>query len=437
MGNKFVVRQPIRDAENKTIGYEILYYGENQAFTSDGGGKESEFSAADTVYHFLTENTDKVLRGSRSFMTFTTTLLMKKTPRLFDKSELVIQIDDSVIIHPLAMHMVQQYAGEGYQIAANEFRFAPRYLAQLEYFDYIKINFKNSNDASIRNTVEIAQSLGKQCIATEIDSEELRQKAIAMGVDALEGPYVAERMATRAHSSAYLRSNFFRLIVALTKPEPDVDEIEQLIALDASLTFALLKMSNSIYYALKHRATTIHQAVMTLGLNQLKQWVYLLSASEGEEAIDEASEEFLKRSFLRGNFCSELMRYAKDMPFDRSDAYLMGMFSTLDALIDAPLEEILSELPLPDVTKEALIHHTGRCGMLYDLVLGYERADWSGITRYAEELGIPSHLLTNVYFNCMETVNSIWTQLTSLAPQQTAEEETAPPPETNAIQADG
>ena len=55
-------------------------------------------------------------------MTFTTTLLMKKTPHLFDKGELVIQIDDSVIIHPLAMHMVQQYAKEGYQVAVNEFQ---------------------------------------------------------------------------------------------------------------------------------------------------------------------------------------------------------------------------------------------------------------------------------------------------------------------------
>ena len=45
-------------------------------------------------------NTDKLLRGSLNFMTFTTTLLMKKTPHLFDKGELVIQIDDSVIIHP-------------------------------------------------------------------------------------------------------------------------------------------------------------------------------------------------------------------------------------------------------------------------------------------------------------------------------------------------
>ena len=72
---------------------------------------------------------------------------------------------------------------------------------------------------------------------------------------------------------------------------------------------------------------------MTLGIGQLKQWVYLLSASNEESEIDPASEEFLKLSFMRASFCSELMDYAQGMPISKGDAYLMGMFSTLNYLI--------------------------------------------------------------------------------------------------------
>lgn len=420
--SKYIVRQPIKDARNKTLGFEILYYGENQAFGGDAAGTANEFAAADTIYHFLTENSNKVLRDSLNFMTFTTTLLMKKTPRLFDKADLVIQIDDSVIIHPLAMRMVQQYASEGYQIAVNEFRFAPRYLGQLDTIDYIKINFKTTGDISIHNIIEIAHSLDKKCIATEIDSEALYQRALSMDVDALQGPYVADKLATKAHSSSYLQSNFFRLMVAVTREEPDVEEIEELIAMDVSLTFALLKMANSVYFALQRRATTIHQAVMTLGLSQLKQWVYLLGASNAEDEMQPETEEFLKSSFLRANFCRELMNYAQSMPISKPDAYLMGMFSTLNSLIDAPLEDILTEIPVLDEIKEALIHHTGRCGVLYDLVLSYEQADWGAISKGAEQLGIPSNLLTSVYFNCMEEVNATWKQLTNPNPRQREDE---------------
>ena len=431
MSSKYIVRQPIKDINGKILGYEILYHGENEAFSSAStnagstdGSHANDYASADTIYSFLTQNSTKSLKGSLNFMTFTTTLLMKKTPRLFDKSELVIQIDDSVTIHPLSMRFVNQFVKEGYRIAVNVFQFAPRYLALLDSIEYIKLNIKTTDDAAMRNTVEVAHSMHKRCIICNIETEAQYQKALAMNADAFEGPYVAERITTEVHSSAYLQSSFFRLLVALSQEEPDVDEIEHLISMDASLSYNLLKMANSAYFALRHRATTIHQAVMTLGLAQLRQWVYLLSASVEEDAGDSAStEEFLKRSFMRAYFCGELMNYANNIPISKAEAYLMGMFSTLNYLVDAPLESILAELPMADEVKEALLHHTGTCGQLFELVLSYEAANWDAITRLATELGIPDNLLTNIYFSCMENVEVLWDQLTNVYANQLPPEE--------------
>ena len=417
--SKYIVRQPIKDTENHILGYEIQYYGENYAFSGgDPQSRGNEFAAADTIYNFLTLNTDKLLRGSLNFMTFTTTLLMKKTPRLFDKGELVIQIDDSVIIHPLAMHIINQYAKEGYQIAVNEFQFAPRYLAIMDSIDYIKLNFRDTPETTLKNIIAIAHSMNKKCIAVNIDREELYQRAIKLKVDAMEGTFVAEKMTAKTHNSGYMQSNFFRLMVAVLRDEPDVEEIEQIISVDATLAYGLLKIANSRYFSLRSKVTTVRQAIMTVGLNELKQWVYLLSASNAENPMDEGAEEFLRLSFMRANFCSSLMNYAKDLPITKPEAYLMGMFSTLNYLIDAPLEEILGQIPMRDEVKEALLHHTGRCGMLYDLALSYERADWEQIDSLAEQLGIPTNLLTSLYFSCMEEVNRIWSELTQQTPGQ-------------------
>ena len=411
MSSRYIVRQQIKDAKGAILGYEILYHGDNQAFSSDADAG-NDLAAANTIYNFLTQNTPKVFKGTLTFMTFTTMLLMKKTPRLFDKSELVIQIDDSVIIHPLSMHFVQQYAKEGYKIAVNEFQFSPRYLALLDSISYIKVNIKTTSDSNMKNIVEIAHSMNKQCIVTNIDDAALYQKAIEMGADAMEGPYVAERMTTKAHSSSYLQSNFFRLMVAVTKDEPDMEEIEQLISADAQLSYGLMKIANSAYYALRTRATTIRQGVMTLGLAQLKQWIYLLSASNDGKSMSPGSEDFLKLSFMRANFCNELAGHVRDLPITRAEAYLMGMFSTLDYLIDAPLEEILAEVPLADAVREALLNKTGRCGALYSLVLSYEAANWNAIGELAAQLGIEDSKLTGIYFTCMEEVNTLWEQLT-------------------------
>lgn len=429
MSSKYIVRQPIKNPAGEIIGYEILYHGENHAFSNEDTKAADEAAAANTIYNFLVQSTPKVLKGSVNYMTFTTTLLMKKVPRLFDCSELVIQIDDSVIIHPLSMHFVQRYAKEGYKIAVNEFQFAPRYLALIDSIHYIKINAKATPEASMRNTIEIAHSMNKECIVNHIDSEELYRLAVALGADALEGPFVAERMRMKAHNSSYLQSNFFRLMVAVTRDEPDVVEIENLISADANLTYELLKLANSAYFALRRRATSIHQAIMTLGLGELKNWIYLLGTGDSE--LDSASEEFLKRSFMRANFCNELMDHIQvAMPISKPEAYLMGTFSTLSYMIEAPLEDILEEIPIVDEIKEALLHKTGLCGTLYQLVLSYETADWAQITALAEELKIPNHLLTHIYFNCMERVNSLWAQLTSssiLAEAANKEDEAAQP----------
>jgi EAL and modified HD-GYP domain-containing signal transduction protein len=71
-----------------------------------------------------------------------------------------------------------------------------------------------------------------------------------------------------------------------------------------------------------------------------------------------------------------------------------------------------------DHIKQALLTREGRCGMLYDLVLSYETADWNKIATLAEELGIPNNMLTTVYFICMENVDTLWEQLTNACPYQ-------------------
>lgn len=415
MESKYIVRRPIKDLDKKIVGYEILYHGENTAYGSEIEGKSpSEYAVADTVYNFLTQNVEKSLKGSLNFMTFTTTLLMKKAPRLFEKESLVIQIDDSVIIHPLAMHFVQQYKKEGYRVAMNEFQFAPRYLSLIGDIDFIKLNFNSLNEPTLHNVIEIAHSMGKKCIAINIDDEEQYRKAVQMEVDAMEGQYVADLLETRAHTSGYLQSSFFRLMVAVTRETPDVEEIEKIVSMDATLTYGLLRIANSAYFAMRNRVTTIRQAIVTLGIGQLKQWVFLLSASGEDNQIDPSSEEFLKRSFMRANFCSELMSYAKGMPIMKSDAYLMGMLSTMNYLIDAPMEEILAEIPLAEEVRAALLRREGPAGKLFSLVLSYERADWSAINTLAAELEIPSNLLTSLYFSCADTVDEMWEQLTNV-----------------------
>lgn len=422
--SRFIVRQAIKDADNHILGYEIKY-SDSEAY---GGENGNDISAAETIYNFLMQNSEKALADSRTFMTFTSSLLAKRTPHLFQRKDLVIQIDDSVIIHPFAMHLVQQYAKEGYEISANDFQFMPRYLALMEYLTYIKIDLQEMSTASAENIMRVAHSMHKKVIVTGIDTQELRDMAISLGVYGMQGTYVADQMANKIHQSSYLRSNFFRLVVAVTREEPDIQEIEKIVSTDVTLSYSLLKIANSAYFARRTQTTSIQQAIVTLGLSQIKRWVYLLSAGDQDEEHWHDSEEFIKISFMRANFASELQKYITKPILTRSEAYLLGMFSTLEYMIDAPMQEIIADIPMVDELRKALLTHEGQGGMLLQLVISYERADWKRITEMAELLGIPAAQLSTIYFNCMEEVNRIWDQMVNASPS-TALESAEPPME--------
>lgn len=418
--NKYIVRQPIKNIESKVVGYEIMYYGANEAY---GGDDANNIQAAEAIYNVLTQNSGKGLRASINFMTFTTTLLAKRTPRLFSKSDLVIQIDDSVIIHPFAMHLVQQYAKEGYRIAVNDFQFQPRYLGLMDYLTYIKIDLKSTSRQTAENILRVASSMNKRTILTGVDTSELYDIAVELEPNGMQGAFVAEKMSNKAHRSSYLRSNFFRLVVEITKDEPDIDEVQRLISMDATLTYSILKLANSVYFARRQKTTSVKQAIITLGLGQLKRWIYLLSYGDQSDEDFSNSEEFLKLSLIRADFCSRLANELPSPLISQSEAYLLGMFSTLEYLIDAPMEEILEDIPMEDDMRQALLTHSGKLGDLLMLVIDYERADWNSITEKANSLGIPSNRLTTLYFDCMEEISTTWEQLSQQIPERPAEEE--------------
>jgi len=403
----YIVRQAILDTNQDTLGYEILYQGER--VTDDE--KKSDISAANAIENFITQfNSDEFLDGKMAFLTFTANLLLKRIPEIFSPQKLVIQIDDDTIIRPDALEVVHQFKEAGYSIAINRFQFVPRYFAFLDVVDIIKINF-DYIDTSLENIVSLGRSFNKDIIAYNINTEDRYTFASNLGIKYMQGSYVSQKLPAKINKIDHLQSNFFQLMVAITKAEPVVDEIEQIISRDVSLTYSLLKIVNSAYFALRHRATTVKQALVILGMGQLKQWIYLLSFRSEEGPTP---DELIKTSFLRASFSSALQPHINNIGIDKNEAYLLGMFSTLGSFMDISLEEALKEIFIKEEIKSALVDEDGPCAPLYKLILAYEGANWTEMKKLAEELGIPMNTVIQKYFECVEEVNKIWKELNEM-----------------------
>ena len=397
-----VVRQAIKDLRtDAVIGYELLIQEDQSSLYNPS----SDSVAANTMVSFLSENSDRIFKDKKTFMTFTPTLLFRNTPKIFDKEKVVIQIEDNIVVHALAAILISKYREEGYHFAINDFQFTPKYFSMLEHVDYIKMDISNKMDEeqmrSVANVVDMAHGFQKEFIATGVNTKEVYDRAVELKADYVEGNYISGSAITKTSRMDFMEGNLYQLIIEITKDEPDVEILEEIITRDASLTYALLKMANSAYFAVHHETTSVRQALVRVGISQLKQWVYLLSFEDKENS----SEELLKTSFMRANFASALVKKLKKFSINSSDAYLMGMFSTLEYMIDAPIADILYEIPIIDAIKDALISREGEAGRLFELILCYENANWSEIKVIAEELGLKTNEMAQIYMDSVEEVN--------------------------------
>ena len=67
---------------------------------------------------------------------------------------------------------------------------------------------------------------------------------------------------------------------------------------------------------------------------------------------------------------------------------MVGTFSLLDALLNTPIREILLQLPLTDIVRDALAEHSGGLGQLLGAICAAETGDLKRAASKISELGI-------------------------------------------------
>lgn len=403
----YIVRQPILDRNQKLAAYELVYYQDASTLYN-----QRDAHIANAIVTFLAGvDADGFFEGKDCFLTFTPNLLMKDIPRIFDEKKLVIQIEENILVHPEAKAILGRYKKDGYRIAALGFELNKRYFDLLPDIDVIKIDFSDPARENIETLCTLAKNFKKRLVAYGINSPESKDLALSFGCDYFQGESVSAMVTAKVHKMDYLQSNFFRLMAAVTKEVPDFDEIAKIISVDVTLTFSLLKLVNSAYFAMPNRIGSVKQALTILGLGQLKQWIYLLSFSDDGGITD----QLIKMSFLRAVFCQELSQFVDNAPITRAEAYMLGMFSTLGVLLAVPIESVIAELPFSDELKKGLAGGKGYGGDLLRLCTLYEKGRWGQVASVIRKLGLREEIVQSKYMEAVEYVNDIWSELSAPA----------------------
>ena len=169
------------------------------------------------------------------------------------------------------------------------------------------------------------------------------------------------------------------LISKLQDPEITSDELEGLLAQDITLSYKLLRYINSASFSLRSEVDSIKDAIVLLGMNNLKNWVSLIMMSK---IVDRKPAELIVTGMIRGKMCELIAQ--KLHPEVQHQMFIIGLFSVLDALMDQPLVDLLDTVILSTPIKLALLDQTGPQGEIYKHVLQYEKCNWDEINKLGD-----------------------------------------------------
>lgn len=236
------------------------------------------------------------------------------------------------------------------------------------------------------------QNLQTVC-AVNVDTPEDFQWCVNNNIPQLTGEFYTRPNLPQAHKTQPSQQMLLQLLVELHDPDADAETLAKIINQDVTLSYKLLKLVNSVFFGLPREISNTQQAIVMLGQNKIKTWASLLCLS----GVDNKPSELRRIAMQRARMSELLARYYKGQP---ESFFICGLLSTLDALLDKPLTEIIQGLPLHPDIELALTDYQGAAGAALRDTIAYERAQWSTLGRSP----IPKEVLVSTYLDAM-----VWT----------------------------
>ena len=399
----FVARHAIFDRNLGLFAYELLFRScqRNSAEVTDDTASTLQVLANS----LLSSGLEELVCNSPVFINFGQELLTSKFTSLFPPKSVVVEILETVTPSPEIITSCENLKKMGYLLALDDVVGERRNDQLIEVANFVKVDFRGTTR---EEQLRISQSLharGKRLVAEKVETHEEFAWACEAGYDYFQGFFFAKPTLLRGQHVPSAKVNSLRLLRELQHPELDFTRLENVIRCDISLTYKLFRYVNSALFNRSKAISSVKDALVVMGELDIRRWI-TLATLPGLAAG--STRELMVHALVRAKFCEMLAEAAGVNP--PADAFLVGMFSLLDALVDRPLSEIVVELNLPAVIRAALLGTSGLTGVsiVYEIALRYEAGDWNTLDVLTKQMFLQGHVVANLYLQSIRWSNDMF-----------------------------
>ena len=388
----YAARQPIFNQNKQLMGYELLFRdGVDNVFPNTDGDEATSKLIEGSQFNFgLEDLTD----NKPAYINFTLDTILKGYPSMLPSEQVVIEILETVQPGKRLLAAVQELKNKGYTLALDDYKHQKVWRHFYPYIDQIKVDLLITSDAEIAELIDATKGFENiKLLAEKVETNEQFEKAVSLGFSYFQGYFFAKPEMVKSKSLPPSEMALAELLYETSVVDVDIKKITSVFERDVNLSYKLLRYSNSAAFKRRAEINTIKQAVVVLGNQELKKFLSLLFAAQ---VSSEKPIELIKLSLTRARFC-ELLAQKHNGIRDTGMAFLVGMMSLMDAILDESMEGVMKKLPLSNLIKEALVQKQGILAQYLGLIKAYEQADWELTGEYCERIKFSNESLPKIY----------------------------------------
>ncbi len=395
----FIGRQPIFNIEEEIVAYELLYRNNNKNVFPQIDSDSATLGVI--INSFLSIGINEVANGKPSFVNFTENLIMKESLDFLDPTAVVIELLEDISITNELIERVKILKNLGFKIALDDFIMNEEVLIYDELFlniDYIKIDFLLTpliERMEIENKVK-TQFPSIQLLAEKVETRDDFEIAKRTGYSLFQGYFFEEPQIITSTDIPPNLVQYFQIITLLKDEELDIDVLVENIEREISLAYKLLQLINNSAKRIKSKVRSIKQAILLLGLTELRKWIYLLAMRESNvQNNNDVFKELMYASLFRAKVCEKLAR--RNNKHNYSEYFLVGLFSLIDSLLQRPMNTILDKLPLSEILLETISGETTEMTPYLQMSIALNKLEWDQIEPLDEKFAISHQEIIEIY----------------------------------------
>ncbi|MGA8032159.1 MAG: EAL domain-containing protein [Casimicrobiaceae bacterium] len=380
----YLARQPIVDAERTLVGYELLF----RSAPMDEADHDDSVLATSTVIAnvFGDIGLGDVIGGVDGYLNVDSEFLFSELVETLPPSRIVLEMREQRALDQPTEQRCRELRKQGYRIALDGFvgnlDETDRLLSEV---DIVKVDFTVLDPLLVPMIVDLVRRHGVQVVAEKVETPLQYEQARSLGIDLFQGFHFARPELLSAKRAKPAKLALLR-VLSLVMGDAEVREIEEEFKRHPSLAVNLLRLVNSAAAGLRQPVTSLRHALVLLGRKQLRVWLQLLlyTADRGNLAM---ASPLLQLAAVRGKLMELIATRKGTVNGDGADlAFITGILSLMDVLLEIPHAEILREMPLPEPVATALVDRRGDYADLLALAEGLERDDRATVARSLQRL---------------------------------------------------